>query len=251
MHLAVSKAQEIGAGAAAVTRSSHFGAAAYYTLIAARQDCIGFTFTNADSLVKAFGSKVAYFGTNPVCMAAPMADEGPFCLDMATSSISWNKVKNYRMSNFMLEPGLAFDAAGRGVINPHEAASLAPTGGYKGFGLGMMVEILCGLLAGGPVAREIIPMYQDLDRQRSISHFLLALDIKSFTDPAAFRRRLRSMADSVRSLARVDDAVPVVIPGDPEKYAMLTRAKQGIPIDKIKYQEFLALNKRFSEALRR
>src|SRR3990172_111074 len=93
---AVELAFESGVGAVSVKNSTHFGAAAYYCLRGADQDCISLAFTNADSLVKAFGAKEAFFGTNPICFTAPMADEGPFCLDMATSQVSWNKILPFR-----------------------------------------------------------------------------------------------------------------------------------------------------------
>ncbi len=82
-----------------VRNSTHFGAAAYFGLIAAERDCLGFAFTNADALVKAFGAKEAFFGTNPICFTAPLQNESPFCLDMATSLVSWNKINNYRREN--------------------------------------------------------------------------------------------------------------------------------------------------------
>src|SRR5258706_4052485 len=94
--LAVELAKKTGMGAVGVTDSSHFGAAAYFALRAAEKGFIGLAFTNGDALVKAYASKEAFFGTNPICFAAPLATEGPFCLDMATSLVSWNKINNYR-----------------------------------------------------------------------------------------------------------------------------------------------------------
>ena len=90
------RAAETGIAAAAVRNSSHFGAAAYFALRAAEHNCIGFAFTNADALVKAHNSAEPFFVTNPICCCAPMADEGPFSLDMATSLANWNKVNDAR-----------------------------------------------------------------------------------------------------------------------------------------------------------
>jgi len=118
---------------------------------AAERGFIGFAFTNADSLVKAYNARTAVFGTNPICFAAPLRDEGPLCLDMATSVVSWNKVRVRHVSGLQLQPDWAYDADGAATIDPALARSLSPTGGYKGYGLGMMVEILCGLIAGGPI----------------------------------------------------------------------------------------------------
>lgn len=243
---AIATAKEFGIGAVAVKNASHFGAAAYFALPAAAQDCIGWSFTNADALVKAHSGKAAYFGTNPICFTAPMAKEEPYCLDMATSTVSWNKIKNYRVDNAELEPGWAFDDAGQPVTDPHLAASLRPVGDYKGFGLGMMVDILCGLLSGGLTSPEIEPMFTSpLENQRRVSHFFMAFDINGFTDPVLFKQRMQHMADEIRAMEAVGE-VPMLVAGDPEKASEIRRLATGIPVPLPVWEEFLALDARFN-----
>lgn len=249
MRLAVSMAKGNGMGAVVVKNSSHFAAAAYYGFMAAEQDHIGLAFTNANDTVMAYGATKPFFGTNPICMVVPMLTEGPFCLDMATAALAVNRLGNYKRTNTPLEPGLAFDKDGRPATDPQAACFVAPCGGYKGFGLGMMVELFCGMLADGPVATELIPIYQRLDAQRSISHFFVSIDIARFIDPLRFKTRLQKMAEDIRALPRSHPDVPVMIPGDPEKAAFQERSASGIPVDEPKYQEFLAVNPVFAEAL--
>jgi len=250
MEEAITLARQNGMGAASVRNSTHFGAAAYFGLMAAERDCLGFAFTNADALVKAFGAKEAFFGTNPVCFTAPLQNEGPFCLDMATSLSSWNKVNNYRRENRSLPSHWAFDAEGNGVTDPHAARSLNPAGEYKGFGLGMMVDILCATLAGGLIGKDIKPMYAlplD-DSKRRISHFFMALEISRFSEPALFRRSLQAMVDRVRVLPPLSSDRAVMVPGDPEKKNFSRRSTEGIPIDATMYAEFVALSPEFEGA---
>jgi ureidoglycolate dehydrogenase (NAD+) len=250
MEEAVTLARQSGMGAVSVRNSTHFGAAAYFGLMAAERDCLGFAFTNADALVKAFGAKEAFFGTNPICFTAPLQNEGPLCLDMATSLSSWNKINNYRRENRSIPSHWAFDAEGNGVTDPHAARSLNPAGEYKGFGLGMMVDILCATLAGGLIGKDIRPMYAlPLDgSKRGISHFFMALDISRFSEPALFRRNLQAMVDRVRLLPRFNSGHAVMVSGDPEKKSFFRRSIEGIPIDGIKYAEFLALSPEFESA---
>lgn len=250
MDEAVARARIHGIAAVAVANSSHFAAAAYYALAAAEQGLIGLSFTNADALVKAAGGTRPYFGTNPICLAAPMAGEGPFCLDMATSQVSWNKILNRRRTGQPLEPGWAFDGDGAPTADAQAARSLAPSGDYKGFGLGMMVEMLCGLLADGPVATELLAMYQDLPARRSISHFFMAIDIAGFVDPARFAERLAGMAAAIRAMPALDPAQPVQVPGDPEKRSHAHRLGAGIPMDPAKFDEFLAVSPAFARVVR-
>lgn len=250
MEAAIANAKETGMGAASVAHSTHFGAASYFGLMAPSRGCLGFSFTNADALVKAFNAREAFFGTNPICFTAPLAGEEPLCLDMATSSISWNKVKIHRMRKARLAEGLAYDANGDLVTDPDTARSLAPAGGYKGFDLGMMVGILCAVLSGSPLDKDIMPMFQEpLDsRKRNLSHFFMALDLERFGSLAAITERLTDLARRIRSLAPRDPSSPVLMPGDPEKAAFATRTKAGIPIDDVKYEEFLTVSPVFAEA---
>jgi ureidoglycolate dehydrogenase (NAD+) len=247
MHECIEKAKAQGMGAVAVKNSTHFGAAAYFGLMAAHEDCIGFAFTNADALVKASNAKEAFFGTNPVCFTAPLTDEGPLCLDMATSMVSWNKVNNYRSADKPLPENWAFDEEGHMTTDPHRARTLFPAGDYKGYGLGMMVDILCSVLSGSLTSKDIAPMYtSDIRERRGISHFFMAIDIKKFVEPGIFKSKLSSMVERIRNLERLTDE-DVLAPGDPEKRSRVIRLKQGIPIDDKKHQEFLAISNVFDQ----
>ena len=246
---AVDLAAKTGVGAVSVRHSSHFGAAAYFALRAADRGFIGFAFTNADSLVKAFNARKAVFGTNPICFTAPLEDEGPLCLDMATSVISWNKVRVRRVSELRLLPDWAYDDDGMPTTDPAAARSLSPAGGYKGFGLGMMVEILCGLIAGGPIGTEILTMYTSpIEARRSLSHFFVAIDVGRFVDPAAFRSRLQALVGQIRSMPAIADTV--MVPGDPEKLALVERSAGGIPVPAAVFDSLCETSQDFRAAVR-
>lgn len=250
VELAVDAAKDVGLCAVSVANSSHFGAAAYFAIQAAEKGCIGLSFTNADALVKAHQGKSAFFGTNPVCFASPMLDEEPFCLDMATSQVSWNYIKNARRNSFVLEEGLAYNQEGISIRDPLEARTLEPAGAYKGFGLGMMVDILCALLSGCPISKDLLPMYDSpIEARRRISHFFMAIDIKAFTDEETFKSRLKLMADSIRAMPALDDTVPVMVAGDPEKKCYKQRIVTGIPMDNKMFSEFLDITTSFNEAI--
>jgi LDH2 family malate/lactate/ureidoglycolate dehydrogenase len=250
---AVEMAIESGVGAVSVKNSTHFGAAAYFCLRGTDQNFISLAFTNADSLVKAFGGTEAFFGTNPICFTAPMANEGPFCLDMATSQVSWNKILHFRRQKGNIPSHWAFDDSGNPVIDPEKAATLSPIGAYKGFGLGMMIEILCSLLAHGPAARDLLPMYRPPidESKRRISHFFMALDISRFLDVDDFKRTLQDLVDAVRSMTPIVPGERVMVAGDPEKICFEVRRREGIPVDPVKFSEMLSLSPDFSEAVLR
>ena len=250
MKHAVSIAGETGVGTVSVRNSTHFGAASYPAFQAAEENHVGMAFTNLNATVMAFNATRPVFGTNPICLVAPMLGEGPFCLDMATSAIAKNKMINHQRTNTPLEPGWCMDSGGLPTLDPQAACYLGPSGGYKGYGLGMMVDIFCGMLSGCGIGREVVPMYEQLHAKRNVSHFFMAIDIARFQDAALFKARLKALADTIRAMPSVDPAVPVMVPGDPEKLSFAKRSAEGIPVDEAKYTEFLAVDPEFARALR-
>lgn len=250
MRIAMEKAGNTGVGIGVVQNSSHFGASAYFALQAAEKDMIGMAFTNADALVKAFNGKESFFGTNPICFTAPMANEGPFCLDMATSIVSWNKIKNYRRADEPLEEGWAFDKEGLPVTDPHQAASLNSIGGYKGFGLGMMVEILCAVITNSVIGKDMLAMFTSPpEAQRQVGHFFLAMDLSQISDVNTFKNTMQNMCDRIRNEEPIGDQ-KVMVPGDPEKITYKDRIHSGIPAFESVYQEYIDADPDFANCLK-
>ena len=140
----------------------------------------------------------------------------------------------------------AFDRDGVPVSDPSLAVSLNPAGSYKGFGLGMMVDILCALLSGGLVSKDILPMYTSpLNLQRKVSHFFMAINIEKFTELATFQNSLQNLVDRVRALESIDENTCVQVPGDPEKKVFKERSLSGIPIEPSKLEEFILIDDAF------
>ena len=245
--IAMKKAIEIaidnGIGSTSVYKSTHFGAAGYFSLMAAEEDMIGLSFTHADSLMLTYSGTRPFFGTNPIAFSAPVKDEEPFCLDMATSMVNWNKIKEYLNDGEKLEMGWAVDKNANETNDPKNAKALLPIGAYKGFGLSMMIEILCALLTGMPYGRDITSMYTDpIEKKRNLGHFFIAINIASFTDLNNFKIRMKSLMDDVRHEPAKNKDEPVLVAGDPEKIAKKGRLANGIPIPKSLWEEFNTLS---------
>lgn len=228
---AIDMAKKAGIGAVAVFNSSHFGAAAYYAFMAAKEDMIGLSFTHATAHVLPHGGTRPFLGNNPVCIVAPCEGEDPFCFDMATTVATFNKVQQHKEQGIDIPTGWAVDSSGRDTNNPADVASLLPIGGYKGFGLSMMVEILCGLLTGAPCSSNVSRMFgTPMTEKRCLGHFFMALRIDCFEEPAVFKRRLKEMMDALRREPSRDENSPVQAPGDPEKAFLKERSRKGIPV---------------------
>ncbi|MFH0771700.1 MAG: Ldh family oxidoreductase [Candidatus Omnitrophota bacterium] len=251
---AVKKAMEIAndAGTAhiAVCNSTHFGAAAYYALEIAKNDMIGLSFTHADALMKSYGGKKAFLGTNPIAFAAPLKDEGPFCLDMATSAVTFNKIKQLREEKKKAPSGVGADKEGVETTDPDEIAMLFPIGGHKGYGLSLMVEVLCSMLTGMPYGPHISKMFAaPLSEKRFLGHFIIAMRIDCFQDKKVFKERLSKMIEELRSQPSLDKDIPVQVAGDPEKKILSERSQKGIPLKGGTLESLIKLSESFKVEL--
>ena len=232
MRHAISLATDSGSGFVSVKNSSHCGALAYYAIEACKENMIGLAFTHATSRMKSPGSNREFFGTNPICFAAPMESEGPYCFDAAPTPIPFHKIIHHRETNSPLPGGSAADKYGNETPDPHQAAQLLPIGDYKGFGWAFMVDILSGLLSGMPVGRDVSKMYADLSEKRYLGQFFGALRIDVFQAPEIFKKRLQKLAEDVRNEPKQNETSVNMVPGDPEKKMMKKRLEEGIPVSK-------------------
>ncbi|MDW5376038.1 Ldh family oxidoreductase [Halomonas sp. HP20-15] len=251
MDEAVALAGRQGIGAVAIRRSSHFGPAGAYALAAAERGYIGLAFCNSDSFVRLHEGKTRFHGTNPIAAAVPAAGQRPWLLDMATSAIPYNRVKLYRSLAQVLPEGVASDVEGRDVRDAEQAEMLAPLGGafgFKGAGLGGLVEILSAVLTGMKLSFDIAPMPgPDLSTPRGLGAFVLALDPAAFVAPVTFEAGMARYLDILRASPAIDGGA-VMAPGDREWREAAEREHRGIPLDPDTLAHFAALAERFGLA---
>lgn len=239
-------ASEAGAGHIAVYNSNHFGAASYYGIEIAKHNMIGLCLTNTDSLLKTYAGKEAFLGNNPICITAPCEEEEPFCLDMATSFLTFNKITQLREEGKSIPSGVCADKEGVVTDEIDKMKMLLPIGGYKGYGLSLAFEIFCSLLTGMPYGPYIPKMFEPpLSQRRYISHFLIALKIDCFQDIKIFKKRLRQMLDELRQGKQEEDNVCIQVPGDPEKRIAEQRRKRGIPLKDQVYNQLREIGENF------
>jgi ureidoglycolate dehydrogenase (NAD+) len=228
--LAMQIARDNGLAAVGVSDSSHCGAVGLYAREAARAGLVGLAFTHADSIAAPHGGQRPFFGTNPIAIAFPRAQGEPVCLDMATTSIPWNRVMNARREGHELPPDVAIDAAGRMTTDAQSAVAVTPLGGagygHKGYALALMVDLLCGPLVGNPYGRHIPPMFGDLDAPRRIGAFFVVIDPQRFPGGPALAATVEQMAHDLAA----EPGAPRM-PGDPERDHERERMAHGIPVE--------------------
>lgn len=238
-------AAEQGVGLVAVSNSSHPGAMASMALKAARNGYIAFAFTHADALIQSHNGKRAYFGTNPICFAVPRDEGEPYCLDMATSVIPWNRVKIHRSSGLPLGDGVAVDCDGNPTNDADVAAALKPVGSYKGYGLASMVDILCGVYTGMAFGRSIPSMYgAKMTDQRKLGQFYIVMRADGVTSKESFMHAMQQMTDEVRKEPSLEGQ-PVILPGDKEIKEAKIRMRDGVPLDDETLVAFQKMSEKF------
>ena len=195
--LSVQIAREHGVGVVAVRRSAHFGAAAFYARRAAEAGLVAMAMTNSEPFVIPFGGSEPALGTNPIALAAPAAG-GIFDLDLATSQVAVNRIFNARDEGRPIPLGWGVDERGEPTTDAAAVHSAVPLGGYKGYALAVLVEILCGVLAGAGVRHGVGGLYGDGERQNT-GHFHLALDPERTVGRDRFAAVLGGMLDELRA----------------------------------------------------
>ncbi|XP_034031893.1 uncharacterized oxidoreductase YjmC-like isoform X1 [Thalassophryne amazonica] len=226
MNLAMKKAKEVGIGWVVARGSNHYGIAGYYSMRALKENMIGMSFTNTSPLVVPTHAKTCTLGTNPLSVAAPGTDGDSFVLDMATSAVALGKVELHERRGDSIPEGWGCDAQGNLTTDPKKVLNgggLVPiggneaTGGYKGYGLGMMVEVFCGILAGAKYSKNI-RTWKVTDKVADLGQCFVAINPENFAD--GFNDRMSDLMSIQRQLDPANSAAPVLAAGDPEKMNM-------------------------------
>lgn len=227
MSMCVDKARSGGLAIAAVRHSSEFGRAAYYAALALEAALIGFATTNSVPLMAPPGGRSRVHGNNPLAFAFPTAEEPPIVLDMALSVVAGGRIglAANEGRTIPLEWGFT-DADGRPTDNPSLARGnpMPPVGGYKGYWLAMAMDVLAGILSGGPFAADIA------SSGNGVGHFFMALNPELFLPVDEFKRRMDEMIRQVRNAERLPNTARIYLPGERELELKAQRLREGIPL---------------------
>ncbi len=250
MEACIRKARETGCCFATVKNSNHFGAAAYYTRMAAREGMIGFCCTNLTAKIAPHGAAEPFMGTDPISVAVP-SNGFPVVLDMTPSVVALGKLILAQKLGKDIPLGWALDRDGKPTTDPAagRAGSLIPIGGPKGSGLALMVEILSGVLSGAGTATHLHDLYE-FDAPQGVGHFLGAIDVGHFLDVGVFRAGVSAMTDEVKGLRPADGVDEVLLPGERAARSAAEKAAVGIDVPDAVCAELAALGEPYGLKLK-
>ncbi|MGH8518792.1 MAG: Ldh family oxidoreductase, partial [Panacagrimonas sp.] len=232
--LAADKARTAGIGWVGSKLSNHAGPASLYARMALPKDMIGLYFAvgNANHLPP-WGGLELLLSTNPIAVAVPTGDEPPVVLDMATTVAAYGKVKAKAQRGEMMPEGWMIDRQGRPLLDPKRADEgfLLPIGGYKGYGLALIVGLLAGTLNGAAMGREVIDFNHDFTSATNTGQAIAMIDVAAFGDVAAFKRRVDTVARDLRASERMPSVDRIWLPGEQSHAKRIAYGRDGIPID--------------------
>ncbi|MGH8915168.1 MAG: Ldh family oxidoreductase [Acidimicrobiia bacterium] len=239
MNEAMRMAAEHGTGLVVVKDSSHFGYAGFWAERAMRAGYIGISLSNSGGRVAPTFGQESLLGTNPLAVAIPGADGGTdFSLDMATSTVAVGKIETALREGRQPPPGWVASAQAptlddNGVLTFESA--LLPlggegtlTGGHKGYGLALLVELLCGALGGTDFAARVAGAAGD--GPPAMGHLMGAIKIEGFRPREQVQADMESTFERIRASAHAPGQQRIYIHGEPEAIAEQTHRRDGIPI---------------------
>ncbi len=261
MQMAIDKARKYGMGMVVVRNSNHYGIAGYYALMAAKNDMIGMVGTNArPSVAPTFGVE-NMLGTNPLTVGLPTDEPFPFVLDCASSITQRGKIEVMARVGRDLPPGLVIGKDGKSKTDSSQVlkdllsgeAALVPlggigedTGGYKGYGYSVFVEILSAALQNGAFLKALSGFEDGEKTTYKLGHFFMAIDISAFIEPKQFKETAGNILRQLRASRKMPGRERILTAGEKEYDAYNLRKVKGVPLDEGVCKEILEVKREFN-----
>ncbi len=231
MELGIAKARTSGLSAVPLARTTHVGRLADYSEMAAKANLVSLMWVNAvhGLNVAPWGGAARRLGTNPHAVGIPGPDGAAMLLDFATSVVAEGKVRVKRNRKQAAPPGWFIDSKGEPATDPEvfygePPGSLLPAGEHKGYGLGLVVEILGGILSGTGAAGPGAGLFAN-------GTLMICIDVERFLPIDEFNRQVAGLFDWVRSAPQAPGSPGILVPGEPEAQLEAERRRDGIPIE--------------------
>ena len=236
VELAVQKAKRTDISSVAVSRCNEVGRLGGYACLAADAEMIGLLMANdhgGGTCVAPHGGVEGRLSTNPMACGVPIEGQDPIVLDMSTSVVASGKIRVKQHRNEALPDGWLIDAEGESTTNADDfygvpPAALLPFGGsvsaHKGFGLGIIVDLLAGALTGAGCSRGE-------DARVGNGLFVLVINIASFRGFPGFSAEIERFIEYLKSAKRAAGFDAIRMPGERGWETQRKRAREGIPID--------------------
>lgn len=233
VEMGVKKAKENAVAMVAVRNTNHFGACAYYTEMAAKMGMVAFCCTNSTPLMAPWGGIDLCIGTNPLSYGFPTKGT-PIVLDMATTAFARGKVFIAARKGVPLPEGVALNKDGEPTTDAKEALEgiMLPASGPKGFGLSLVIDLLCGIMTGSKYGAHITPIFGAIETPQNIGHFAFFLNIEDFVPLEQYYKEIEDSIAIMKKSRLAKGYDRIYMPGEIEAGIRENNLQDGIAIPK-------------------
>ncbi len=207
-----------GLASVAVRNGFHFGTAGYWARQIAAEGLVAMVMSNTRPLMPPPGGAERIVGNNPLALAVPTESGRALVTDMAMSATAMGRVRLAQSAGRPIPDGWATDESGQPTTDPAAAIKgmLLPAAGPKGFGLAVLIDLLCGGLSSGAIAGDVKPLYGDAAQPYGCAHFFLAIDPRALGVETTLPARVDQLARTIRGAKRAAGTDRLYAPGDLE-----------------------------------
>ena len=261
MEMAIEKAKKYGMAMVTIRNSTHYGIAGYWAMMAAKENMIGITGTNArPSIAPTFGVE-NMLGTNPITFAFPTDEEFPFVLDCATSITQRGKIEYFARNGKDTPEGMVIGNDGSAMTDSDQIlvdltqgkAALAPLGGigedlagYKGYGYATVVEVMSAALQAGNYLKMLNGIGENGEKlPYHLGHFFIVIDTEAFMGAETFKKICGDILRALRNSKKAPGQDRIYTAGEKEYLVWLERKDKGVPINEGVQKEFMALRDQY------
>jgi len=231
--LAIEKAKKTGIAWVGSQFSNHAGPASLYAKMALDHDMIGLYFAvgNANHLPP-WGGLDMLLSTNPIAAAIPALEEPPIVLDMATTVAAYGKVKAKAQKGELMPEGWMIDKEGKPLLDPNRSDEgfLLPIGGYKGYGLSLVVGILAGSLNGAAMGKAVIDFNKDDKTTTNTGQAIAIIDPNAFGEIVDFKRSIDQLIRDIKNSQRMPHVDKIWLPGEQSHEKTAYHMKHGVEL---------------------
>ena len=233
LEAAMAMARESGTGIAFARGSNHFGAVGPYNFIAAESGFASIIGSNSTTTIAPTGGREARLGNSPLGFGVPNPGGRPLILDMAMSVVARAKIRNALKGGQPIPDTWATDKAGVPTTDAQAALDgfLQPIGGYKGYGLALVVDLFAGLLSGAAYLTHVQSWSDAPGKPQDLGHFFFLIDSRRLGPASLLEGRMADFAQILHSTPASDPSRPVLLPGENEMNHLERQRREGIAVD--------------------
>ena len=265
MKLCVEKAKTIGCCFAAVKGGNHFGMGEFFTDYAAQNGMIGIAMTNGPAALAPIGGKKAILGTNPLAVSVPSEKYRTVSLDMATSVVARGKVTLAKKNGKKIPEGWAIDKDGHSTTDPNKVSCMLPFGGAKGYGIGLLIELMCCGLAGAKSGLTMGSFYDFSGKKQDVGYFenailygrtiynnilkfikfQLTINVGAVVEEQKFKEQSDVILTSIKESPRAEDCDEIYLPGEIELNRAEQAQREGMEISDVVVKELEEISMKY------